>query len=67
MKIIKRGKPYRKHKCSKCKTIYVYHINKDVKWTDLIYCPVCNNFLDMMLFDKKMSSEEYENIKEEMR
>ena len=29
MKIIKKGNPYRKHKCSRCKTIYVYHLLKD--------------------------------------
>ena len=29
MKIIKKGNPYRKHKCSRCKTIYLYHLLKD--------------------------------------
>ena len=36
MKIIKKGNPYRKHKCSRCKTIYVYHLLKD-RFDDLIY------------------------------
>ena len=67
MKIIKKGKPYRKHKCSKCKTIYAYHTHQDVNWTDLVYCPICHNYLDFMLFDRRISSKEYENIKEEMR
>ena len=36
MKIIKKGNPYRKHKCSMCKTIFAYHKelkNKD-KWLE---------------------------------
>ena len=55
MKIIKEGKPYRKHKCSKCKTIYIYHISNDKRmFSDLIYCPVCGNYLDFHIFDKKL-------------
>lgn len=61
MKIIKQGKPYRKHKCCKCKTIYVYHIFDDTIG-ELIYCPECNNFLDFHIFDKKISEEEYKKL-----
>lgn len=61
MKIIKEGKPYRKHKCSKCKTVYVYHISDDKAFlSDLIYCPVCRNFLDSHIFDKKLKSTDKE-------
>lgn len=66
MKIIKKGTPYRKHKCSRCKTIYAYHIYNDVYVGDLLYCPVCHNYLDVMLFDKKISYKEYQNIKDDV-
>ena len=46
MKIIKKGNPYRKHKCSICKTIFAYHIHKDVCVGNLLYCPVCRNCYD---------------------
>lgn len=61
MKIIKKGNPYRKHKCCKCKTIYVYHIFED-KIGELIYCPECGNFLDFHIFDKKITEEEYKKL-----
>ena len=61
MKIIKKGNPYRKHKCSRCKTIYVYHLLKD-RFDELIYCPECGNFLDFHIFDKKITKEEYKKL-----
>lgn len=65
MKIIKEGKPYRIHKCSKCKTIYAYHIENSKKpLGELIYCPECDNYLDIHIFDKKLSIKQYESIKE---
>lgn len=66
MKIIKKGTPYRKHKCSSCKTIYVYHIYNDVYVGGLLYCPVCRNYLDSKIFDKIISTEEYQKIKEDI-
>lgn len=65
MKEIKEGKPYRKHKCSKCKSVYIYHIHEDKgSLSDLIYCPICDNYLDTHLFDKKLSTNKYNKIKE---
>ena len=64
MEIIKCGKPYRKHKCYKCKSVYIYHIKYDKHLgTDLICCPVCGNFLDFHFYDKKISTEKYNNLK----
>ena len=64
MKVIKKGKPYRIHKCSKCKTIYAYHIGDSKKpLSNLIYCPECDDYLDIHIFDKKLSKEQYESIK----
>ena len=62
MKIIKKGSPYRKHKCSKCKTKYAYHIGEDVSWGNL-HCPICNNYLDIIIFDRRISEKEYNNLK----
>jgi hypothetical protein len=65
MKIIKKGTPYRKHKCSKCKSIYVYHAKDDKnEYNGLIYCPVCNNFMDYHFYDRKISIKDYNEIKE---
>lgn len=64
MKIIKKGTPYRKHKCSKCKSIYVYHIRDDSGISNLVHCPVCNNFMDFHRCDKKISIKDYNEIKE---
>ena len=65
MKIIKKGPPYKKHKCSKCKSIYVYHIRDDhSKLSNLVHCPVCDNFMDSHWYDKKISIEKYNEIKE---
>ena len=61
MKIIKKGNPYRKHKCSMCKTIFAYHIYKDVR-VGLLYCPVCRNCYDFNIFDKEISEEEYKKL-----
>ena len=42
MKIIKKGNPYRKHKCYMCKTIFAYHLYEDIintilsKYEDII-------------------------------
>ena len=61
MKIIKKGKPYRIHKCSKCKTVYVYKYRNT--WdSDLVYCPECKNYLDFHFLDKKISQEKYEKL-----
>jgi len=65
MKIIKEGRPYRIHKCSKCKCVYVYHNYKDKPlFSDLIYCPSCKNYLDSHLFDKKISTKKYNSLQE---
>ena len=64
MKIIKRGNLYRKHKCSKCKTIFAYHIYNDVCVSEVLHCPECHNYLDFTIFDKRMSENEYNKIKE---
>lgn len=65
MKVIKKGKPYRKHKCSKCKSIYAYHLEDSKKpFCSLIYCPVCSDYLDIHIFDKKLSTKQYKSIKE---
>lgn len=53
MEIIKKGKPYRKHKCSQCKSVYIYHMFDDKTINDLLHCPVCNNYLDFHFYDKK--------------
>ena len=66
MKIIKQGKPYRKHKCSKCKTVYVYHIKDDVIGENMLYCPICGNYMDFIIFDKKITYEKYQSIKDEI-
>jgi transcription elongation factor Elf1 len=59
------GTPYKKHKCSRCKSVYVYHIGKETMLPGgLIHCPVCGNYLDMHLFDVKVSKEKYEKIGE---
>ena len=62
MKIIKKGNPYRKHKCSRCKTIFAYNLYEDVCVGDLLYCPVCRNYLDFNIFDKKITEEEYKKL-----
>ena len=63
MEIIKSGKPYRKHKCSKCKSVYIYHINKDKNaFNELVYCPVCRNYLDFHFLDKKISYKKYNEL-----
>lgn len=62
MEIIKEGKLYRKHKCSKCKTIYTYHINNDVEIGELVYCPNCNNYMDIHCFDKKLNKKQVEKL-----
>lgn len=59
-KIIKKGKDYRIHKCFKCKTIFAYKYY----YNCLVYCPSCNNYLDIHIFDKKINKEKYDNIKE---
>lgn len=64
MKIIRKGTPYRKHKCSRCKTIFAYHIYEDTCVGDMLYCPICNNYLDFRIFDKKISTEQYNNLQE---
>lgn len=56
-KIIKQGYKYKKHKCWKCKTIYLYTASKD-GW--LVYCPYCGNYNDIHLFDRKVKSDKYE-------
>lgn len=61
MKIIKLGKTYRAHKCSKCKTVYAYRLKIE---NGLIYCPKCGNFLDFHIFDKKISEQKYYQLKE---
>lgn len=62
MKIIKTGKPYRIHKCSKCKTKYVYKYECDAM--RLVHCPECNNYLDFHFYDRKISREKYEKMQE---
>ena len=62
MKIIKEGKPYRIHKCRKCKTKYSYQYY--FTGMGYIHCPKCNYFLDKHTFDKKISKKQYESIKE---
>lgn len=65
MKIIKKGTPYRKHKCSKCKSIYAYHISEDCdRFSNMLYCPVCANFMGHHWYDRKISIKEYNEIKE---
>lgn len=61
MKIIQKGKPYRKHKCTKCKTIYLYKFTTPM---GLIYCPECRDFFDFHFLDRKISQEEYEKFLE---
>ena len=62
MKTIKKGNPYRKHKCSMCQTIFAYHIHKDGCVGNLLYCPVCRNCYDFNIFDKEISEEEYKKL-----
>ena len=62
MKIIKKGTPYRKHKCSKCKSIYTYHIRDDSSISNLVHCPVCDNFMDFHWYDKKISIKDYNEV-----
>ena len=65
MIIIKKGTPYRKHKCAKCRSVYAYHISKDKgRFSGIMYCPVCDNYLDFHLFDRRISVEKYNEIKE---
>lgn len=65
MKIIKRGTPYRKHKCSKCKSIYAYHIGEDSSmFSDILRCPVCDNYSDFHWYDRRISIKDYNEIKE---
>lgn len=65
MKVIKQGTPYRKHKCLKCRSVYAYHINKDKgRFAEIMYCPVCDNYLDLHLFDRRISVEKYNNLKD---
>lgn len=64
MKTIKIGKPYRKHKCTKCKSVYLYHIREVKTWySDLVHCPICDDYLDFHFFDKKISVEKYNSLK----
>ena len=63
MKTIKKGKPYRKHKCRKCKAIFVYRYNY-TGFSELVYCPECHNYLDFHFFDKKISEEEYQELED---
>lgn len=64
MEIIKCGKPYRKHKCSRCKSVYIYHIKYGKNLgSDLICCPVCGDYLDFHFYDKKISREKYNSLK----
>lgn len=60
MKVIKEGKPYRIHKCSKCKTVYAYEYDGS-GWT-FVRCPKCDDYLDMHYFDKKISKEKYDKL-----
>ena len=62
MKIIKKGNPYRKHKCSICKTIFAYHLYEDFCVGHFLYCPVCRNYSDFYTFDKEISEEEYKKL-----
>ena len=59
---IKEGKPYRKHKCSRCKSVYIYDLRNDVYFNDMVYCPVCRNYLDFHCFDRKLTREKYEKL-----
>ena len=59
--IIKKGKPYRIHKCSKCKTKYVYKYV--YSGMGFIHCPECNNFIDSHYFDRKITAEKYNKFK----
>ena len=64
MRIIKKGTPYRKHKCFRCKSVYAYHIGEDYNVYGNVHCPVCNNFMDFHWYDRKISIEKYNEIKE---
>lgn len=65
MKIIKEGKPYRKHKCSGCGCIYVYHIFNDTDFMHDIRCPECK-ICDFKgsIFDKKLTKKEADKLRE---
>lgn len=60
MKIIKKGKPYRIHKCSKCKSVYAYKYNNS--GFGLVHCPECEDYLDFHFLDKKISREKYDKL-----
>ena len=65
MKIIKKGTPYRKHKCLKCRSVYAYHISEDYNsFSDIIHCPVCDNYMDFHWYDRRISIKDYNEIKE---
>ena len=58
-KIIKKGKQFRIHKCSRCKTTYAY----EYVYESIVYCPVCRSYLDTHIFDKKITEEQYNKLK----
>ena len=44
-----------------CKTIFAYHLYKDVR-VGLLYCPVYRNCYDFNIFDNEISEEEYKKL-----
>lgn len=58
-KIIKKGKPFRIHKCRRCKTTYAY----EYVYESAVSCPVCKNYLDLHIFDKKITEDQYNKLK----
>lgn len=58
-KVIEKGKPFRIHKCRRCKTKFCYKYI----FSSLVYCPVCNNYMDSHIFDKKITEEQYNKLK----
>lgn len=62
MKVIKKGKPYRIHKCSRCNTKYAY--KEECDCTKLVRCPECGNYLDFHFYDRKISQEKYDKLGE---
>ena len=58
-KVIQKGKPFRIHKCRRCKTKYVY----EYVYKSMVYCPVCKDYMDLHVFDKKITEEQYNKLK----
>ena len=56
MRVLKENNTEKKHKCSRCKSIYAY-TGKDIDIFNFIKCPVCEGLDEASIFDRKVKEK----------